>query len=455
MAKPRSSKSTLFEVLNHAACPIYLLNPEGQILFANEPLCKWLNTEFDQIKMATCLPTTDRLEKQPEDSIRGLAIPLSAYQKPFSTGMVFRTAADRHLIYRAASFTRLSGTQDVNGNVLVAISGFDQPKEEIREQPEPWLRQVIADLRSFETQQRGFDQFIGISPLAERLQKQIQAACKTDCNLLVSGPSGSGIKKLAKLIHQARWNEDTPSLTELQCSLADAPSIQDTVLQLQRELRSNSPPNWLLLVEPEQLSDEAAHELGGFLELPNHELKLVTLTRHPDKIATTLSSYLNVMHVEVPGFQDRKADLPIVANYLLKCHCNNDLAEFNPQAQQALIDYDWPNNLKELDDTLLEVASKTQNEVVKLEDFPDRFHHALQAQQIGGNEVTQINLDDYLATIETELIGRAMQQANNNKAKACKLLGVSRAKLGRRIQMLGLSQEEADPIIFEESHDHE
>ncbi len=455
MPKPRSSKSTLFEVMNNAVCPLYILDQQGQILFANEPLCKWLNMEFDLIKMVSCQPTTDRTERQPEDAIRGLAVPPTAYQERISQGKVFRTAADRHLIWRSASFTRLSGTNEVRGNILVTLSNEDQSIDAIPEHPTSWVRQVIADLRTFETQRYGFDHFIGLSPQAQRLNKQIQVACKTDCNLTLVGPVGSGLAELGRLIHQARWNDQKASLTEIPCPMADAQSIQNTILQIQRERNKEATSNWLMLVDAEKLSEQAAHELCGFLQLPNHNLKIISLFSHLDSIAAPLLSFLNIQEVNVPALRDRKTDIPILASYLLKLHSRNDVIEFNLAAQQALVDYNWPCNLEELEQTVSEIASRPEQDVVALDDFPDRFKHALQAQQIGGSQVTQIDLDGYLASIEAKLIGRAMQQANNNKAKACKLLGISRAKLGRRIQVLGIGEDDSDPIIFEESLDNE
>ena len=120
---------------------------------------------------------------------------------------------------------------------------------------------------------------------------------------------------------------------------------------------------------------------------------------------------------------------------------------------QSLTDYDWPGNLDELRKTIESLAKKTLGELVTVDDLPDRFQHALQAQQIGGNSVPAIQLDQYLANIEKQLIERALSKADHNKARACKLLGISRAKLGRRIQQLEIGQTDTEPVVFEVSEE--
>ena len=455
MPKPRSSKSTLFQVLNNAQCPLYVLNAQGEVLFANEPLCNWLGLDFEQIQMSKCSPSTEPLPSQPDDAIRGLAIPPSAYHEPFSRGKVFRTAADRHLIWRAASFIRLDGNQDMPGNVLAVLHHTDEDGSSVSESPNPWLRQLLAELKNSQTPVQGTDRFIGTSTAAKRINEQIAAACQLKNNLLITGPFGAGIEDLASVVHANRHLEQSTPITKIHCAMADAPGIQNTIVQSQGTRGQRRAGDWFMLIEPEKLTAEAANELNGFLQLPRHNLNFISISSQPEQIDPRIENFLTVMKIDVTPLLDRKSDIPVLASYFLKLHCKNDLIEFDKAAQQMLIDYDWPDDIRELEQTITAIDVNCECDTLSPEQLPDRFIHALQAQQIGATSVPVIELDAYLASIETELIERAMKQANHNKAKACKLLGISRAKLGRRIQVLGIGPDDSEPIIFEESDDDE
>lgn len=455
MPKPRSSKSTLFQVLNSAHCPLYILDAEGKIIFANEPLCHWLGLDFDQIQSAKCLPSIEATQQPLEDSLRGLAIPPSAYQEVYSNGKVFRTAADRHLIWRAASFVRLSGNRDTPGHVLVVLDDSDQDATSIPETPEPWLRQLIVTLKSAQFESPHLDRFIGTSPAAHRLNEQIQLACNSQSNLLITGPLGAGTKALGNFIHQKRHEKTLLPITEIQCSVADAQSIQKAIVYVQRQRGPKRAGDWFMLLDPENMSQEAVNELHGFLQLPRNNLNFISISTQPQKIDPRLTDFLNIIHVDVPALRVRKTDIPILASHFLKRHSQNDLAEFNKAAQQLLTDYDWPNDITEMEETIAEVAKGLRDTAVSPKQLPERFHYAIQAQQIGAESIPTIDLENYLASIEAELIERALNQTKHNKAKACKLLGISRAKLGRRIQVLGIGSDDSEPIIFEESHDNE
>ena len=81
--------------------------------------------------------------------------------------------------------------------------------------------------------------------------------------------------------------------------------------------------------------------------------------------------------------------------------------------------------------------------------------------EIGRADEVVIKLDSYLQMIECELIARAMQHAKGNKSKAAKLLGISRPKLLRRLQLLNvpvdsagqMQTEQIDSSAFEEAGD--
>ena len=87
--------------------------------------------------------------------------------------------------------------------------------------------------------------------------------------------------------------------------------------------------------------------------------------------------------------------------------------------------------------------------------MPEDFQHLMSAQRSVSKTPTTIELDKYLLGIEMRLIERAVKQAKGNKTAAANSLGISRAKLLRRLQQFELNADDdatemLDPSVFED-----
>ena len=463
MAKSRSTRSNLYQLLNEAHRPIYVLDANGSIVFANTALCRWLGMAAELLESLQCIWTTDRLSEENSNQVRGLAAPPEIFDHISGadasnalTAKVFRTAADGHLIWRDAEFITLDGQSDLSGAILVCVAATDLPTN--LPAAKSSTHELINQLRTAQSQNFGYDQYVGISPEAKLLAQQIRVAVQSECNFVVVGEAGSQKEQLARAIHTARQNRnDSTSSGELfpiHCAVADAQLVQTTFLQARERAGEGG---WLLLLELDRLSAEATQELIGFFQLgPTNNLHAIATCTDAQNIPAELIERLWVLELKVAPLRKRKRDLPVLAQMILAQTTKNAKTVFDELALQQIVDYDWPGNLEELNRTIEEIELKANQTKVSPADLPQRFVQALQAQQIGRPQIVEIQLDEYLAEIEAQLIERAMAFADNNKAKACKLLGISRAKLGRRIQQLTKeSGSTEEPIVFEETDDDE
>jgi DNA-binding NtrC family response regulator len=116
-----------------------------------------------------------------------------------------------------------------------------------------------------------------------------------------------------------------------------------------------------------------------------------------------------------------------------------------------LLAYSWPGNVEELAETIHQSCEHAAGPLVQVSDLPPRLHHAADKEARPAAEPERIELDAYLATIETELLRRAMAQSRGNKTKAAELLGIHRARLIRRLVQLGLAPAASaeEPVVFE------
>ena len=119
-----------------------------------------------------------------------------------------------------------------------------------------------------------------------------------------------------------------------------------------------------------------------------------------------------------------------------------------------ICEYDWPENFGQLAAAIEEAATNATGSIIQVADFSETFQHSIKAQRFTPRDETTIDLDKYLLTIEEQLVDRAVIQARGNKTKAAELLGISRAKLLRRLAVFQKADqgddEMLDPSVFKE-----
>jgi DNA-binding NtrC family response regulator len=159
--------------------------------------------------------------------------------------------------------------------------------------------------------------------------------------------------------------------------------------------------------------------------------------------------------IHLPPLVERRDDIPLLAQWFLEQQNARALAEdkksakpqpnvaiaqrtgFAADALDLLTQYHWPGNLDELVQVVADSHANAMGTLIRANDLPVRLHQAADAQSVHYVE-ERIDLDNYLQSLELELIQRALKAARGNKAKAARLLGMTRARLYRRLEQLGL-----------------
>ena len=136
---------------------------------------------------------------------------------------------------------------------------------------------------------------------------------------------------------------------------------------------------------------------------------------------------LNVFDIGLPPLRERREDILLLAAAFLR-ELGGDTAELTPEAMEALRCHDWPGNVRELRNVLERALILCDGP------FIDAEHLSLRAPK----EVPLSRITD-LETLERKAVERAMRDADGNKVKAAKQLGISRMQLYGRLQKFGLA----------------
>lgn len=484
MAKIRS-KAALTKVLEKSVTPVYLIDDQQCLAYGNAAFFQWIGVSAedadlahtDQHLIGTRLFFSNSPDLTPlERQLCGLAPPpkLAAGERsftaPVSNALVptgDESESPQDLACADFSIVNLAAGQ----RYLLAVVSFNPPAESATAvQDHDQLNRLHAALRELAASVDAghhCSALIGNSQYVIRLQKQIQAASQHALEFTIVGPAGSGRERLSRMIMKQRQalnaatnaSGATGDLVTLHGYVADSELVQSCVAQateLARQLalatdsRTDKTLAWLLILDADQLDASAQAELWSILQTPDARLRVLATAERDliqcvqtDSFHPGLAHLLTTQTIRTVPLQEHLSDLPLLIQYEIE-HCNANrqvqLSGLTAAAMQMMDQYHWPGDLAELAAVIEAASSNCQENEIGVQDLPEKFRHAIAALKSPPNEVIEINLEDYLGGIERKLVGRALQMAKGNKTKAAKLLGVSRAKLLRRIQHFEFEQ---------------
>ena len=159
-----------------------------------------------------------------------------------------------------------------------------------------------------------------------------------------------------------------------------------------------------------------------------------------DRLHATLATLV----IELPPLRERRADLPALAERMLAtlgASGDRRITGLTPGAWEALRDYPWPGNLRELHALLAAASRRCETERIDVAHLPRtlRLRHAVE-QTPGADAVRKLPLAEILEGVERKLMTFALRQSGGNKSRAAEMLGLWRMHLLRRMEKLGITE---------------
>ena len=148
---------------------------------------------------------------------------------------------------------------------------------------------------------------------------------------------------------------------------------------------------------------------------------------------------LQVIPIEVPPLRERKEDIPELCRYFLDefSREKNEPLQMTDQAVRALMDYDYPGNVRELKNIIERIS------VLATEPVIEPWHLPSDLAGSSGEEraFSSLDLSAALAVTEKAIILKALRMTGGKRAKAAELLGISRKNLWEKLKQHRLSPE--------------
>ena len=154
---------------------------------------------------------------------------------------------------------------------------------------------------------------------------------------------------------------------------------------------------------------------------------------------------LNVIPIITPPLRDRQSDIPLLIDHFLKRFNHmkqTEVSGFTPEALELLTAFQWPGNIRELENMVERLVVLKKRGQLSVEDLPEKLHKKPAAQPEMKEQFIRftedgIHLSNEVEQYENQLIVEAMRKANGVTARAAQLLHVNRTTLVEKLKRRG------------------
>lgn len=455
MAKPNARKSTSFpwaHIVAESSTPLFLLDAKRRLLLFNLGCRELTGWAFEDLPRQPCDYVSEADPSSAEAVLAVCAPPAEVFQ-----GQTAEVPA--YIPHRMEAPTpgrvRFIPLLDAEHNVVEVLGQFLASQDHAAS-PEPSPAQLLhaelAALRHEIRRRYGQDSVVAHSAPMRRVLSQLSAARSNAGGVLFVGEFGTGREHLARVLHQQSAHAKL-SFVPVDCRRTASSDFKRLIKQIRDDhleleaLRTGT----LFLRDVSAAPRDVQERLAEWLqEKPDAKpprviaADTVTLTAlvEQDQFHRDLYYQLTVQVIEVPRLADRPEDILPLAQFFLQEQnrgAERQLTGFDAEAAEALRRYRWPSHVAELKSVVETAARSSAGPLVSSADFPLAFRSGQDAQRLGPASLPTIRpLDAVLEQVEREQIQAALDASRQNLTKAAEMLGLSRPKLYRRLEALGL-----------------
>ena len=320
---------------------------------------------------------------------------------------------------------------------------------------------------------------LGDSSLMRDIRQQISKVARSQAPMFISGESGTGKELAARSIHRQSSRAAAP-FVPVNCGAIPGNLMESEffghrkgsftgAFEDKKGLFQAANGGTLFLDEVADLpldmqvkllraiQEKRIRPVGSESEI-DVDVRLISATHknlqeevNRGAFRSDLFYRLNVIDIHMPSLRQRPEDIQLLAEHLL-AELNEQIS-LSTSAMNALLNYSFPGNVRELENILERASTLCENNRIELEDLklnPSALSATREprkkSDRLGLSKRSNISepissLDDHLEEIEKEILLDTLEQARWNKTEAAKKLGISFRSIRYRLQKLGLNDE--------------
>lgn len=320
--------------------------------------------------------------------------------------------------------------------------------------------ELVSQLRNQLKRTLRFHDFIGKSAAMQAVYQLIRDLAGVDSTVLVNGETGTGKELVARAIHQESNRKKGPFIT-VNCGGLAETLIASQLFGHRRGAFTGAVSDHRGVFEAANGGTLFLDEIGdlpltlqaaflraledrtitrvGETQSRKIDVRVVAATHRDLEGLVTTSNFrrdllyrIRIGRILLPPLRERREDIPLLCEYFLKDlsqHLNKSVATFSPEALSLAMTHTWPGNVRELRNSIEFAMIRCKTSELRVEDLPPEL--------VPDPAQKQPDLKAALPQDEQGRFLAALAQANGNRSKAAKLLGISRATFYRKLAAQG------------------
>ena len=333
------------------------------------------------------------------------------------------------------------------------------------------LRQEISLLQERLDDRFSSRNFVFASPLMEDVARLVLKAARSEATVLISGETGTGKDRVARMIHQASPRKNGPYIA------LNIPSLPETLIEAELfgaekgaftgaherkigrfeaasggtvfldEIGDLAPEAQVKLLRV--LQEREFYRLGSNQAL-RADVRVIAATNQDlealmkkGRFRADLFYRLNVIPIAVPPLRKRKEDIPLLVDLFIKKYAEREgkkIQGITREALSVLVGHPYPGNVRELENVIERAVVFAERNVLGVKDLP-LFLTEAAGEDAGA---TGDSLVDKVRRLETREIRTALREAGGVKSRAARALGITERMLAYKMKAYGLSAAAAE-----------
>lgn len=333
------------------------------------------------------------------------------------------------------------------------------------------MKYYRTELQRMRNTKYGIGNIIGKSEEIQKVKEQIINAGRTNSTILIEGETGTGKEIVAHTIHEQSRRKENPFI-RVNCAAIPSELMESELFGYEEgsftgakkggkqgkfeiaesgslfldeinQLPLNMQPKLLRVLQEHEIE-----RIGGRESIPI-DVRIISASNvslekmvEDNKFREDLFYRLNVIKIQLPPLRERKKDIPLLVNHFvdkLNVQLNMSVTSVGEDVMHMLTEYNWPGNIRELQNVLECAMNNTRDEKLEFKHFEHLSKLIKCKVPYSGPNLIHKNLKKATEAIEIQLILKMLKECSGNKAAVARRLNISRTVLYRKLKKYNIS----------------